>query len=287
LRTPPSVEEKMFMQKFVIMGFIAALSAGCANSSAERFPAVSTEAEAQQSAVAAGSALSSANVHEPQSLAAPSITEDTAAVEMSARSTGSLQAFATDVASIGEPGIAGYKIGPRDVLDISVFKVPELSKSVQVSEAGTVNLPLLGEVYTANQTARDLEKDLTSRLGKKYLQEPQVSVFVKEYNSQRITVDGAVKRPGVFPVHGGISLLQAVAIAQGLEEISDDTVVVFRETSGKRQAARFDISDIRSGDADDPQLVAGDVVIAGTSNLKKGFNGFLKALPIAGMFALL
>lgn len=265
------------------MGLIAALLAGCANSSPEGFPGVSSEAETPQSAVAAGSALSSLNMQEPQSLAAPSIADDTA----SASSTGALPPDAADVAGTAEPAVAGYKIGPRDVLDISVFKVPELTKSVQVSEAGTVNLPLLGEVQTANQTARDLEKDLTSQLGRKYLQKPQVSVFVKEYNSQRITVDGAVKKPGVFPLQGGLSLIQAVALAQGLEEVSDDTVVVFRERSGKRQAARFDISDIRSGDADDPQLVAGDVIIAGTSGLKKGINGFLKALPIAGIFAFL
>lgn len=269
------------------MGFVAALSAGCANSSAEKFTAVSAGAEGQQSAIAAGSIQSSAIVQEPLPGAASQISSDTGAVGTAPRATGSLQAFATEVASVGAPGSAGYKIGPQDVIDISVFKVPELSKSVQVSEAGTVNLPLLGEVYATNKTPRDLEKDLTSQLGKKYLQNPQVSVFVKEYNSQRITVDGAVKRPGVFPMQGGISLLQAVALAQGLEDVSDETVLVFRGQNGQRQAARFDISEIRAGDAKDPQLLAGDVIIARTSDLKKGFNGFMKVLPLAGVFALL
>jgi polysaccharide export outer membrane protein len=213
--------------------------------------------------------------------------DDTASTGTSPRASGSLQSFATEIAVTSAPGNPGYKIGPQDVIDISVFKVAELSKSVQVSEAGTVNLPLLGEVYVQNKTARDLEKDLTGQLGKKYLQNPQVSVFVKEYNSQRITVDGAVKRPGVFPLQGGLSLLQAVALAQGLEDVSDDTVLVFREQNGQRQAARFDVSEIRAGDAEDPQLLAGDVIIAGTSDLKKGMNGFLKALPIAGLFAFL
>jgi polysaccharide export outer membrane protein len=267
------------------MGFIAALLAGCANSSAERFAAVSAESPGQQSATAVGSTQNSASAQEPLSLAAAQ-TFDNTQEDRIPSSTGSLQTFATEIAGVGEPGSTGYKIGPRDVIDISVFKVAELSKSVQVSEAGTVNLPLLGEVYAANMTARDLEKDLTGQLGKKYLQNPQVSVFVREYNSQRITVDGAVRRPGVFPLQGELSLLQAVALAQGLEDISDDTVLVFRGQSGPRQAARFDISDIRAGDAADPQLLAGDIIIAGASEWKKGFN-FLKALPISGLFALL
>jgi polysaccharide biosynthesis/export protein len=277
------------MLKFIVLGLVVALSAGCANSSADRFAAAPGDTDAPQSAIAAGSTQNSANAQEPLSVAATTahVSDDSAAVRISPRDPISLQAFATEVTSVSAPGSAGYKIGPQDVIDISVFKVPELSKSVQVSEAGTVNLPLLGEVRAANKTPRDLEKDLTAQLGKKYLQNPQVSVFLKEYNSQRITVDGAVKRPGVFPLQGDISLLQAVALAQGLEDVSDDTVVVFRERNGQRQAARFDISEIRAGDAKDPQLLAGDVVIAGTSDLKKGFNGFLKAVPIAGLFAFL
>jgi polysaccharide export outer membrane protein len=72
-----------------------------------------------------------------------------------------------------------------------------------------------------------------------------------------------------------------------MEEISDNTVLVFRNSDGQRKAARFDISEIRSGEAPDPELVAGDVVVAGTSTIKKGFNGFIKVLPIAGLFTLL
>jgi polysaccharide export outer membrane protein len=191
------------------------------------------------------------------------------------------------MSAVGTPGAAAYKIGPQDVIEVSVFKVPELSKAVQVSEAGTINLPLVGEVVAAGKTARQTEKELTKLLGAKYLQNPQVTVFVKEYNSQRITIEGAVNRPGVFPIQGRMSLLQAVAMAQGLEDASDNTVLVFRGENGERKAARFDVSEIRTGDAEDPQLVAGDVVVAGTSALKKGFNSFLKALPITGLFALL
>ena len=70
-----------------------------------------------------------------------------------------------------------------DVLDISVFQVPELTKSVQVADTGTINLPLIGEVVVAGKTAQQVERDLTTKLGAKYLQNPQVTVYVKEYNS--------------------------------------------------------------------------------------------------------
>jgi polysaccharide export outer membrane protein len=145
---------------------------------------------------------------------------------------------------------------------------------------------LVGDVIAAGKTPREVERELTALLGAKYLQNPQVSVYVKEFNSQRVTIEGAVKRPGVFPIQGNMSLLQAVAIAQGLESNSDDTVLVFRQTSGKRSAARFDIDSIRTGDAEDPPLQAGDVVVAGTSAIKEGFGNLLKVLPLASFAAL-
>ena len=204
-----------------------------------------------------------------------------------AASTSGAHNAAATLTAVSQPGNVAYKIGPLDVLDVSVFKVPELSKTVQVTETGTVNLPLVGEISAGGRTAREVEKELTKTLGDKYLQKPQVTVLVKEYNSQRITLDGAVKKPGVFPMQGGLTLLQALAIGQGLEMNSDSTVVVFREQGGKRTAARFDISDVRSGAVADPQLQAGDVVVAGSSAVKETFNNILKALPIASVFALI
>ena len=138
-------------------------------------------------------------------------------------------------------------IGPRDVLEVSVFKVPELSKVVQVSEAGTINYPLAGEVQAGGRTAREIEQDLTKLLGKKYLQNPEISVFVREYNSQRITVEGAVKKPGVYPIVGGMSLLQATATAGGFEDTAEQTVILIRQSGGKRSIGKFDVGQIRDG----------------------------------------
>ncbi|MGE3914851.1 MAG: polysaccharide biosynthesis/export family protein [Hyphomicrobiaceae bacterium] len=185
------------------------------------------------------------------------------------------------------PGSHAYKIGPQDVLEISVFKVPELSKSVQVADTGTINLALVGDIQATGKTAQEVERELVRRLGDKYLRNPQVTVFVKEYNSQRITVEGAVKKPGVFPYRGRSTLLQAIAMAEGLDPVSDTNVVVFRTTGGQRAAAKFDISQIRSGAAADPAIESGDVIVVATSAVKETFGTILKALPLAGVFALL
>ena len=125
------------------------------------------------------------------------------------------------------------------MLEVTVFKVPDLSKVVQVSEAGTINYPLIGELEAGGKTAREIEQDLTKLLGTKYLQNPQIGVFVKEYNSQRVTVEGAVKKPGVYPIVGGMSLLQAVATAGGFESNAEDTIC--DNPPEKRQVFRWQV----------------------------------------------
>jgi len=172
-----------------------------------------------------------------------------------------------------------------DVLEISVFKVPELSKSVQVANTGTINLPLVGEVAAAGKTAAEIEKDLTQQLGAKYLKSPQVTVYVKEHNSQRVTIEGAVRKPGVYPVRGTLSLLQLIATAEGLDkDLYSKDVTVFRTVDGQRTPQVFDIDAIREGKADDPPLRQGDLVVVDTSASKTAFQNTIRILP--GLAAL-
>jgi polysaccharide export outer membrane protein len=189
---------------------------------------------------------------------------------------------ADKLTSVATPGNAAYKIGPADVLDISVFKVPDLAKTVQVADDGTINYPLIGEVAVAGKTAHDLERDLAQRLGVKYLRSPQVSVLVKEFNSQRVTVSGSVKTAGVYGIKGNTTLLQVLAMAGDLDNtVASGDVVVFRTTDGQRTAARFDIDALKAGKADDPQMQPGDVVVVDTSATKVALGNVLKMLPIA------
>jgi polysaccharide export outer membrane protein len=185
----------------------------------------------------------------------------------------------------GTPGSAAYKIGPQDVLEVSVYKVPDLSRSVQVADVGTVNLPLVGEVQAAGHTARELEIALAKKLGAKYLQSPQVTVYVKEFNSRRVTIDGAVKKPGVYPIRGRTTLVQFIAMAEGLTDIAaSDSIAVFRTVNGKRSAARFDLDEIRSGKAEDPVVQEGDIIVVSESATKTAFQNFLKAFPLTSVF---
>ena len=189
--------------------------------------------------------------------------------------------IAFTVASASDPASKAYMIGPRDVLDVTVFQAPELTKTIQVSEAGTINFPLIGEFDAAGRSAREIELELKKRLGTKYLQNPQISVLVKEHYSQRVTIEGAVKKPGGIPIAGGMTLLQALAEAHGFDDTASHTVLLFRKVDGKRMAAKYDVSDIRSGSADDPQLEAGDVIIVPTSDIKETMNLFLRVVPLA------
>ncbi|MDP8997590.1 MAG: SLBB domain-containing protein [Pseudomonadota bacterium] len=114
-----------------------------------------------------------------------------------------------------------------------------------------------------------------------------MTVAIKEYNSQRITVDGAVMKPGIFPKKGELSLLQAIAQAQGLTTVADPSgVLVFRQVNGKRLAARFDIRQVRSGKLPDPMLLSGDVVMVDESAAKTTLRDITSAMPLTGLFSV-
>jgi polysaccharide export outer membrane protein len=189
-------------------------------------------------------------------------------------------AQAPGVLSATTAGNSGYLIGPTDILEISVFKVPELSKSVQVADTGTINLPLVGEVQASGKTASEIEKDLTRRLGVKYLKSPQVTVYVKDHNSQRVTIEGAVRKPGVYPIRGTLSLIQLLATAEGVDrDLYSKDVTVFRTVGGNRTSRVYDIDAIREGKADDTQLRQGDLVVVDTSAAKSALQNTLKIVP--------
>jgi polysaccharide export outer membrane protein len=189
---------------------------------------------------------------------------------------------------LSTPGSEGYRIGPQDVLDISVYQAPDLAKTVQVAETGTINLPLVGDIRAGGVTAQELERALKTKLSAKYFQNPQVTVFVKEYNSQRVTVEGSVQKPGVYPYRGPVSLLQLIATAGGMNDVADGSdVMVFRTATGARQAAKFDVDAIKAGTAADPPIVQGDVVIVNSSTGKKFYQDILKTLPLVGVFGML
>jgi polysaccharide biosynthesis/export protein len=121
-----------------------------------------------------------------------------------------------------------YRIGPQDLLDISVFEAPELNRVVRVAASGEISLPLLGSVQAANLTPQTLESVLEELLRRTYMKDPHVGVFVREMHSHPVSVFGAVKKPGVFQIDGPKSLVEILSMAEGLAEDAGDTVIVMR-----------------------------------------------------------
>jgi polysaccharide export outer membrane protein len=135
--------------------------------------------------------------------------------------------------------VEDYRIGPQDLLEISVFEAPELNRAVRVSASGEISLPLVGAVQAANLTPKALEFVLEELLRRSYMKDPHVSVFMKEMQSHPVSVFGAVKKPGVFQIDGPKSLVEILSMAEGLAEDAGDTVIVMRGaalSSGEKPA---------------------------------------------------
>jgi polysaccharide export outer membrane protein len=202
--------------------------------------------------------------------------------QMSAARPVDLQTVQTVAAPSSE-----YRIGVGDKLSVRVFQVEDLSfDELVVDTSGNINLPLIGAVRGSGRTAGEMSADIAGRLAAQYLRNPQVTVTVKEAASQKITVDGAVTRPGVYEMRGSTSLLQAVAMAEGPSRVADLTkVAVFRSIDGRRSVAVFDLSAIRQGRATDPQVLGDDVIVVDTSRLNSALREAVGALPAFAAFA--
>jgi polysaccharide biosynthesis/export protein len=180
---------------------------------------------------------------------------------------------------------SNYKIAPMDKLAIKVFKMDDLSGDYDVDLAGNISLPLIGEMKAVNLTTAQLDDELTQKLGVKYLEHPDVSVAIKSSTAHIVTVDGAVKDGGSFPVGAPISLIQAVALAKGTsEDANARRVAVFRTVGGQRQAAAFDLTSIRRGQAPDPTIYPGDIVVVDGSSVKATQKQILQSIPLLSIF---
>lgn len=182
-------------------------------------------------------------------------------------------------------GASEYRIGPSDLLSVKVFQIEDLDREVRVNNAGEISLPLVGVVKAAGRTENELEAELATRFGGRYLQNPQVTVFVEEFASKRVTVGGAVKKPGIYPVTSRLTLLQSVALAEGvIETASLKNVIVFREANGERQFARFDLKRIADGEIPDPELQGNDVVVVDTSTGKIALKNLIQLAPFVAVW---
>ncbi|MDB5455849.1 MAG: gumB [Caulobacter sp.] len=190
------------------------------------------------------------------------------------------------VRSGGYADAADYRIGPQDMLEINVFQVKDLTGPVQVDSRGNILLPLIGQVRAAGRTPDELSQFIAAELSKNFMNDPRVTVSIKDASSQRVTIDGAVVQPGIYPLSGPTTLLQAVALARGPDPRVANLrkVAVFRASGAQRTATIYDLSKIRSGAAPDPQIFGNDVVVVDTSGARSFMRDFGGPLSFLSVF---
>ncbi len=180
-----------------------------------------------------------------------------------------------------------YRIGAGDLIQIQVFQIEDLERQVRVDNEGMISLPLIGNIKAAGLTRSELEAEITRRYGSKFLQDPQVSVLIQEFTSQRVTVSGAVSKPGNYPLNGAtqLTLQQALAEAQGVSDLaSRQNVVVFRQIDGQKMIARFDLTEIEKGKDPDPEIYGGDIVVVYRSDARLLLRTVLELTPFVMVF---
>ena len=176
------------------------------------------------------------------------------------------------------PAVISDRLNIGDILDVNVFKVPDLSaKDLTVESSGTISLPLVGTISVAGLSISQAEQKITKRMTE-FMQAPQVSISrTNKAVEKRVTVEGEVKTPGVFPIKGNLSFLQAIALAQGLSDVGDSRTVYFYR-DGTRHVVNLDL--VRNGTITDPALRGDDRIVVIQDSAKVQEKKFLEFAPV-------
>ena len=195
-------------------------------------------------------------------------------------------AYTTMDATASARSAESYRIGPYDIVNVSVFDEPQLSvTNAEVDSEGKLALPLLGQILASGLTTEQLSANVEQQLSPDYVKHPRVMVTVGTSEARKITVEGEVKDPGIYSIRGETTLLQAMALAKGETTTAKlSAVIVFRTYNGKRMAALFDLNAIRTGRAPDPQIMGRDVIVVGLSRARRLWEDTLQAIPVFNIF---
>jgi polysaccharide export outer membrane protein len=139
---------------------------------------------------------------------------------------------------------AEYRLGPEDVIEVFVWKEPELSTTVTIRPDGRISLPLASELEASGKTAAELQTEITVRLSK-YVVQPMVNVMVKQVNSLKISVLGEVRRPDVYRIKNRVTVLDAIAMAGGFTDLArPNRVIVLRNSAAGPQRIKINIKQL-------------------------------------------
>jgi polysaccharide export outer membrane protein len=146
------------------------------------------------------------------------------------------------------PGVAEYRLGPDDVIEVFVWKEPELTTTVVVRPDGRISLPLANELEASGKTAAELQQEITARLSK-YVVQPMVNVMVKQVNSLKISVLGEVRKPDVYRIKNRVTLLDALAMAGGFTDLArQNKVIVLRNSPGGPLRVKINVKQLVGDD---------------------------------------
>jgi polysaccharide export outer membrane protein len=160
------------------------------------------------------------------------------------------------------PDQSDYRIGVEDVLDISVRNNAELQKVVPVRPDGKISLPLVNDIAAAGLTPMELRDSLTGKFAA-YIQNPEVSVVVREIHSFKVSVIGSVRLPGRYELKGASTVLDALALAQGFTDFAErQKITILRRDGSTQQRFRFDYAAAVKGSVEKNMLVKpGDIIV--------------------------
>lgn len=168
----------------------------------------------------------------------------------------------TSVAEAGDEAQDDTTLGTGDLFDVRVYGEDDLSTDYRVAEDGTIDFPLIGRVEVAGMEPPQVAHAIETRLRDgEFLRDPQVSVLVREYNSKRISVIGAVRSPGNFPFRSGLTAVESISLAGGFTSLANrDGTIVTRRVNGEIRRLRVPIDRVSTGQEPDLRLRAGDIV---------------------------
>ncbi len=168
------------------------------------------------------------------------------------------------------------------MLEIDVFQVDQLDRTVQVDSSGYISLPLIGRIEAAGNSQAGLERKIADAYGKRYLQSPQVSVFVKESAGQRAVVNGQVNKAGIYPVTADSTLLGVISQAGGVNKVGDASrIYVYRDYPNGKLVAPYNLKQIQAAKKKDPPISGGDVIVVFASGSRVALQNLAEVLGVA------
>ncbi|MCW5603385.1 MAG: polysaccharide export protein EpsE [Burkholderiales bacterium] len=158
---------------------------------------------------------------------------------------------------------AEYRLGPGDVVKVTVYNNPDLTTEAEISQTGRISFPLIGEAAIGGLTRREAEQEIAGRLGSGgFVPDAHVNVLISNYRSQQVAVIGEVHKPGKYPISQAASVTDILAAAGGITPAGSSTITLIRK-DGQGQTARYqmNVKDVLSGDASKNVLLgSGDIV---------------------------